>query len=339
MFQYIWTSNGVEIAQGQDLSIADVQLYQGADLRCEILPSDDEASGQTYEITTVVLNTAPVVEDVVLDIIGGTNGTVEDMVECDFDIFDVDQDSTSSTISWYQNGNVLTGETTSTLSLGTMSKNDEIYCSVSATDSIESSLEVVSNSITIANSIPSITSIQLSPTTVTSADVVLCSYDGYSDADVSDMDQSIIEWLDSTNNVLATTLAFDVQNQAVSQGDLLKCRVTPYDGEDFGSPLIKPFIIQNAPPVVSVELSTDTIYTNSELSVSIEASDVENDLFSLQIEWLVDGTLVKETLDYNDGTTQIEDYTDSLDGNFYFDKGQEVVVRTTVTQLARQQHI
>ena len=102
MYQYIWTSNGVEIAQGEDLSIADVQLYQGADLRCEILPSDDEVSGQAYENTTVVLNTAPVVQDVVLDIIGGANGTVEDMVACNFEIVDIDQDSTSSMISWYQ---------------------------------------------------------------------------------------------------------------------------------------------------------------------------------------------------------------------------------------------
>jgi hypothetical protein len=334
-FDYIWYSNGIEIGQGVELSLVGTSLVQGDELVCEMIPSDAEGTGASIEVLTVISNTTPQVQNVAISIQGGEAGTIEDSLECSFEVLDIDGDATTQSISWYQNGNLVEGENDIILSLTSMTKQDEIYCSVSSTDSIDTSSDVVSESFIIVNSIPYISSpgVQLSPTTITSTDVVLCNYDGYFDADINDTDQSQIEWLDSTNNVFATTLALDIQNSFATEGDLLKCRVTPYDGEDYGAPLIKPFIVQNATPLVSIELSTDTIYTDSELSVSIDASDVENDLFTLLIEWLVDGTLVKETSDYIEGVTEIDDYVDSLDGEFYFNKGEEVLVRVTITQV------
>jgi hypothetical protein len=76
----------------------------------------------------------------------------------------------------------------------------------------------------------------------------------------------------------------------------------------------------SAPSIISLTLSPESAYTDDTITVSVETGDVEGDVVTVEYSWYVAGVLVAET-------------GSSLDGSFFFEKGDDVYVEATPSDL------
>jgi len=188
---------------------------------------------------------------------------------------------------------------------------DTVGCTVTPFDGVLTGLSV-STSLTVSNSLPSISAVVISPSAPTATDTLSCGYGGFADAD-GEADASTLQWsIGGTVVGTGPTLT-----GAFSRGDVVQCTVTPHDGTDPGAPISQSTTIENTPPqVLSVSLSPSTATTDSTLTATASTLDAEGDPVSLRYEWTVDGLTVAET-------------SSSLSGTAYFDKHQVVAVTLT----------
>ncbi len=145
---------------------------------------------------------------------------------------DADGDSVTLSYSWLINGNFIS-ETGNTLS-GTswFDKNDQIQVEVTPNDGHINGNTTLSNTITISNTPPSISSVTISPLTLNNETVAFCTVSGWNDAD-GDSEGYQYAW--RVNGVV-------LQDVAESSGpfnadEIVSCTATPNDGENTGQPL------------------------------------------------------------------------------------------------------
>lgn len=159
--------------------------------------------------------------------------------------------------------------------------------SVTATDGVAES-PAATAWVSIMNSPPSLTSVTISPDPATAADSLVCSSAGFADAD-GDADLSSLEW-----SVGATVVGTgSTLSSGFSRGDVVTCTVTPFDGEDAGSPLSATVSIDNGVPVIaSVAITPTDPQVDDTLGVTVSLSDPDGDPTDLRYEWYVEGLLV-----------------------------------------------
>lgn len=138
------------------------------------------------------------------------------------------------------------------------------------------------------NQPPSVGMVIISPEPATVADALLCSYTGYSDAE-GDSDLSSVEW-----TVNGTTAGNgDTLTAGYLKGDTVSCRVTPYDGEDFGVPVSAEIQIGNAAPTLSLpNLTPNPAHSDDTVDCSYSYTDLDGDPDQTSIDWLLNSALV-----------------------------------------------
>ena len=301
-----WTVNGSSVSTDSTLE----GTFVGGDVvACTVTPDDGTDTGTAVSASVTIDNTAPVLDAVTLspdpayegDTLTCTPGTATD----------ADGSSVSYSYSWLVDG-VDSGTTGSTLSSTYFDRDQPVHCTVTPSDGTDDGDAVASNTVTISNTAPSITSVTVSPSSPAVTDELSCSYSGYSDVD-SDSDASTYSWTIAGTEVgTAATLSSGYQ-----AGDEVTCTVTAFDGTDSGTALSDSVTIENtAPEISSVTLSPSTVYTDDTITATVSSSDADEDTVSLSYAWYVGGSLVAET-----GST--------LDGSSYFDKADEVYVVVT----------
>jgi len=303
---YAWTVGGMAAGRASVLSGA---FVGGDSVACMVTPSDGTDTGTPVSNSLVISNTPPLLDDVTLTPSPAYEG---DTLTCTPGSYaDDDGDTVGFAYAWDVEG-IAPGETSTTLSASWFDRGETVRCTIIPNDGTDDGTAVASNSITISNSAPSISSVSISPASPTADDTLACSYGGYSDAD-SDVDSSTYAWtVDGLAAGSGSTLS-----GTVSSGDVVVCSVTPHDGTDAGTALSDSVTVQNEPPVVdSVSLSPTSVYTNDSITATVSTSDPDGDTVTVGYAWYVDGGLVSET-----GV--------SLDGATYFDKDQEVWVVVT----------
>ena len=303
---YAWTVNGSSVDSGSSLSGA---FVGGDGVACTVTPHDGIDPGAPIADSLGVSNTPPLLDDVTLTPSPAYEG---DTLTCTPGSYsDDDGESATFAYTWVVAG-VDPGITGSTLSSAYFDRDEAVVCSVTPNDGTDDGGLVGSNSVTISNSVPSITSVTVSPSSPSTTDTLTCSYGGYSDAD-GDPDASTYAWtVDGAAAGSGSTLG-----ATLSSGDVIICTVTPHDGTNVGTALSDSVTVANAPPVVdSVTLSPTSAYTDDTITTSVSTRDDDGDSVSLSYAWYVGGSLVGGT-----GST--------LDGATWFDKDQEVYVIVT----------
>ena len=141
-------------------------------------------------------------------------------------------------------------------------------------------------SIVVANTVPTVNTVSINPTTPTVSDTLVCSY-GYVDYD-SDADASTIEWtVDSTVVGTGDTLAAG----SASKNEAVSCTVTPNDGTDTGTAVSDTVTVINTAPVVSgVSISPTSPTVSDALTCSYSFSDDDSDADSSSVTWTVGST-------------------------------------------------
>ncbi len=255
-------------------------FVKGDTIGCTATPSDGIDDGDPVSIDVVVVNTAPVVDEVSIT---PDPAYSDDILDCaTVGYYDADGDADVSTYEWFINGTSVA--TTVKLTSGFV-KGDEVTCEVTPDDGEETGT-VVSSSITIQNALPGVSAVTITPDPAQTADELTCSYSGFSDAD-GDSDQSTYSWTVNGNEVGTSSSLSGV----FVHTDTVVCTVTPSDGEDEGTALSQTLVVSNTAPTVSgVSIDPNPADVDSTLTCLYTFSDEDGEADASSITWLVDGT-------------------------------------------------
>ena len=289
---YGWELDGVtSSATGSTLTGAVFEKHD--EVRCVVTPNDGTENGTTLRSNTVkIQNTAPVIASVSLS----PDPAYElDVLTClPVGVTDADGDSVTYSYEWMVDSTLLTVGG-STLSGTYFDSGDVVTCTVIPNDGDEDGLGVDSNTITISNSVPTLVSVTLTPTTAFENTTFTCTPGTASDDD-GDTISYVYDWsVNGTNLGLGTTT---LTGANFNKGDVVRCKVTPKDSLSFGTQVTSNAVtVSNSPPTVaSASLSPTTAYETSTLNcLAGAAQDLDGDTVSLTYQWQVDGATIGHT--------------------------------------------
>ncbi len=307
---YSWTNGSSTLGTGSNLTLSASNSSTGDTITCSAQAVDSDGGTDTGVATVTVVNSAPVLSSAALS---PTSATEVSILTCaPSSATDADGDSVSYSYNWNVAG-TWNSQTADSLSGSYFNRDDSVYCVVTPNDGTTTGTSVISNTVTISNTSPSVSGVSITPSPALDNDTLTCSY-SYVDVD-SDSDASTIAW-----TVGSTAIGTGITvNSGFVAGDTVECTVTPNDGTDTGTAVSATALIgaSNAAPVISsVTISPSTIYTNDTISSSVTASDADGDNITYSYVWYVDSALVAET-------------SSSISGVTYFDRGQSVYLSVT----------
>jgi hypothetical protein len=255
----------------------------------------DRWATATYQIPEAgaAPNSAPTVGNLLL----GPNGaTTTSTLSLSYAYNDADNDPESGTIiDWFRDGVQVTNSGT-TVAPSLTAKNQEWYAVVTPSDGMDAGTSVTSNTLVIANTIPTIGSPTVLPSSPETDDDLSYS------ASASDADQDILTY--ETRWLLEGSVISDLDNSqtvpsyATRNGENWSMEVRVDDGEATSSwqaaqTVQIGSVVQNTPPeVMTIDISPLTPTTTDALSVAYVYDDADNDAeVRHEIEWYRDGVL------------------------------------------------
>jgi plastocyanin len=219
---------------------------------------------------------------------------------CQRDTYDLDGDSYSISYTWYINGVVDSSETGSYIDSRVFNIGDTVACQVSVSDGINPIVTAMSeNTGTVINSVPQAYNTQISPSIATETTILTCSTDTWDRS--SDNQQLTIDYAWLVNGVELTNQNTNtLTGSSFDKGDVVVCRVTPYDGMDYGNAVTSGSItIENSEPAInSVTVSnpfqqhSSGIFAGDLLNCNAGgATDADGDALTFTYTWYLNDAL------------------------------------------------
>ena len=226
---------------------------------------------------------------------------------------DLDGDALTYTYRWVVDGASQTGG--STLDGADFTRGDPVYCAVTPDDGEEEGFEVLSNTISIENSAPTITSVRMSPDPPTRGTGSSAVVSGASDPDGDSPTLSYGWYVNGT----ARSASVSISGTALTRGDEVLLTVIPSDGTTSGASVSAgPATVANSPPTLSsMSIAPTTVYTDGTLTATAAGfSDADDDPEGLGYQWYKNRIAIS-------GAT-----TDTLTGA-EFDRGDQLYCAAT----------
>jgi hypothetical protein len=323
LLQVEWISNVdgtffTDVANSSGLSALNYNQLSAGSHSVTVKVTDTDGLYDTA-ITNIRINTPPTPPTVQFTPpIAGTNDSILGVASGSTD---VDGDPVSNLYDWRLNG-VSMGNTTAQLPSSATTKGQTWTLRVTPNDGFVDGT-FTDASITIANTAPIISLVDISPQNATTQDILTCSQTS-SDPDGDFLTESFA-W--RINGNLASSTTNTLTGPFVT-GDSIVCETTVSDGTDSSTLVSAPLIISNGLPVITnVTLSPSNLYTNDLLTATVLAIDPDGDALSYTWDWSVDegsGPTIVMTDTTNTPTS-------TLDGLTYFDRGHTIGVLVTVS--------
>ena len=286
---HVWSING-----SVRMDLVDTELPAGTAVRGEVVavsvePHDGRVAGAPVSSAAVaVANTIPTIGAAEVT---PASGTVTTVFGCQVRGWsDADGDPERVDVRWLVNGTSAT--VTPTLDGAWFSKRDDIACEATPVDGASRGTPVRSAAVRIANTPPSITSVQITPSAPKETDIVGVTVAGWSDPDADPARYRFLWSIDGVAGPTAPTLTgadFDKHQR-------LSVRVTPFDDDDDGPSLTAAEVTtRNSPPSIRAVTLTPTVAdTTSTLILSPGGwSDADGDVEAYRFTWWVDGAEVQ----------------------------------------------
>lgn len=288
-----WYVDGAYNSIYDNLLIIDNTLTsKGQTWFCEVIPHDGTEYGITMpSIPVAIQNTKPEVSNVVIE---ETNPRSSDSLHVNYTYTDIDSDpETWSLHRWYvDNGSgwVYSGVDSMELISIHTKKGERWKCNVTPGDGDDYGEPDESPPVTINNSAPEVSDLNILPVSPKSNETLWASYNYY-DLDNDPESGSMIQWFRNDVEQTGLTGSFSVDPSKTAKDDKWYYIITPSDGEDFGDARQSgPFYIENTPPQVSnIIIQPDNPSTEDDLTVSYEFFDADGDEegFDTIVEWLL----------------------------------------------------
>ena len=251
----------------------------------------DTASYQISEVVTVS-NSAPSVSNAILGPLGATNSST---LTLSYTYSDSENDPESGTqIQWFKDDVEQISLQGLTIPSSATMKGEEWKTTVTPSDGSDSGTPLTSNTLTIANTIPSLTTPLIQPTNPSTNDAL--SFNSTSSDEDLDSVHFDVRWF--LNGVLVSEVndMETLPSFATREGELWTVDVRANDSEDTSQWASSTAVsigggpTNTAPTATSVELNPATIYTTDDFSVNYTFSDLDGDgEVDSEINWFLDG--------------------------------------------------
>ena len=201
--------------------------------------------------------------------------------------FDADGHNVTNTYAWYEDG-LLTAFTGTTINASELDVGETWTVRVTPDDGFGQG-NYVEETITIANSEPTISSVNISPNnTVYNDDVLSCS------ATASDVDQSVTPsytWDVNGNTYIGSTL--NLSNVSVLPAAVIICTASVTDNQGASVSASSSVTIDNRAPTVATPLiSPASAYSDTTLSCSAAIADSDGESPSENFDWQIAGASI-----------------------------------------------
>ena len=292
-YLFAWFVNGNQVASSANLA---GMFGRGDTVVCAATPMDASTQGaQLFSPMLVVGNAAP---SLVSASISPTAGGEDTVFTCSpAGAQDVDGDPVSFTWAWTVNG-VPTGAS-QTIDGNDFDKGDTIVCSATPSDGTDSGPTVVSGSVVVSNTAPSLTGVDIVPDTAAYADTNFSAVaQGWSDVDPADSTPSVdYSW--TVNGSPVGTNSPVLAPGPFGRGDTVVVTATPTDGAASGSPVTSAsVVILNSPPTapgVSISPSNPAVMDDLFCSVHTPSTDADGDPVTYSYLWTLSSSPVSSS--------------------------------------------
>jgi alpha-tubulin suppressor-like RCC1 family protein len=313
-FTYAWRVNAVPVPAVTGNRLAGGRYRKGQRVSVIVTPSDELRAGAPFTSTEVVIaNAPPSLASASLSPTFPTRGSGATCVPSGW--FDPDLDTPRYFTSWFVNGSLVS--TASTLPGSAITRGDLVSCTLVPDDGTDVGDPVESPLVAVANSSPTLSAVLLDPTSPTELDTITAIAVGLADPDPSDAGQLSVAYAWRVNDVdIAGVSGPELGPEHFDRGDRISVIAAAFDGFGSGAVVSSGTVeARNLPPEVrSVSLLPDPAFTDSTLSVAVDATDPDPaDVLTFEYAWEVAGSVV------------LSGAQATLPGTF-FRKGQQVRV-------------
>jgi hypothetical protein len=278
-----WDRDGAAVSRLDEASVPADETQRGQVWTVTATSTDGKHEGESAQASVTLVNALPTIGALGLSPEAPVAG---DTLVCAWEDFeDADNDTDVSTVAWTLDG--VSGGSDPVLGQA-LTRGETWTCTVTPHDGLDPGVPVDA-SVTVGNSWPSISSVSISPDTVTASDTLSCAWSGWSDPD-DDADDSLVSWtVDGTEVGTDTTLS-----GVFTTGQTVTCTVTPHDGTDSGTALSASKTVSNSTPsLVSASITPDPASGSDTLTCTGSGwSDPDGDSDQSVAVWTVDGANV-----------------------------------------------
>ncbi|MCB9778815.1 MAG: hypothetical protein H6742_09650 [Alphaproteobacteria bacterium] len=299
-YSYDWAVNSTRLGLDSP-NLTGSDFDKSDSVVCYVTPGDGEGEGTEVASSAVTIrNTAPTVASATLTPTSATESTT---LRCSAGATaDDDGDTVTVTYGWRIGGSDI-GVSTSSLTGTSFDKGDVVSCTVTPNDGTTNGTTVESSSVTIDNTAPTLSSVEITPVDPYTDDDLTATASGGSDSDGDTVSYTYQWYADGSaiSGGTGRTLAASkhVKNQEIT------VVATPYDGSTYGSGVTSdPVTIQNTQPtapVVVISPSDAEPEDNLVCNISTASTDLDGDSISYAYAWYESGvksTVTSSTLSY-----------------------------------------
>jgi hypothetical protein len=282
-YTWRWSRNGT-VMVGPEFSgpvLANAETERDDTWQVEVTPDDGRNPGPSATASIQVGNTAPTMSGAT--IAAGTYVEGSTVTCAPQGVFDLDGDPVSLVYAWRVN-DLPIAPVTGAIGSEWFVHGDRVSCEITATDLTNTGASVQSGAVTIQNTAPSISNVEVSPDAAQQFEVLTCTYD-FDDVD-GDSDQSTLRWtVNGTQRGTGRTLA-----GVFAENDVVVCAVTANDGATAGSSGSDSTVIAPSTPSASnVLISPANATISSTLTCSYVFTDPQNDPNQSRVQWRING--------------------------------------------------
>lgn len=287
-YRFQWLVNGVERDGFTEPTVSADDTAKGELWTVRAWSSDGDSESEPDEATVSIGNALPVAVEVTLDPLVAYEDTV---VTAHPVGEDEDGDDLTWTFTWYVDDVAVPAVSGDSLDGTHFDKHQRITVAATPHDDYVAGEPVLSDAVRVLNTAPSLAAAALSPGVVREADTVVCLGSGFADID-GDPEGFRFRWL--VEGAEASTDP-SLDGSKFDKGDTIQCELSPWDGEDAGTPVLTDTLtIQNTAPVLTAaRIDISAPKEGDTLSVILTgAGDDDGDIVEFEYVWYVGGNPV-----------------------------------------------
>ncbi|MBT3220612.1 MAG: hypothetical protein HN348_16120, partial [Proteobacteria bacterium] len=293
---FTWTVNGILDPNVTDDTYPNTGTETGDVIDVECIPHDGHETGKKASASATIVNSAPVPPEISFDPESPVTGDPLEAV-IDVEAWDPDDgDTVSYSYEWYLNGlpynNPTFPTTNNSISSGILTHPDYVEAHLIASDGTNVSAPAVA-SVTVANSPPSMTDCEITPSFPGVDDKLTVAASGFTDPE-NQPEGYHYEWyrLDNSKwkSTGVTSNTFPKSNTTLS--DEIKVKCIPFDGLDEGTKVWSSIVLigNSEPSLTGCSLGPANPTTTDDLIASGSGyTDPDGDPDGYTYRFVVDG--------------------------------------------------